>query len=167
MRTRNAIITLMLATMVGCGEPENVSTVDEHDSPATAEANGHPETGPHRGTLIELGGEEYHAELVHDESSVTVYILDSAAKQAVPIESPSLTISALHDDAPEQFLLVAAPQPDDPSGKASKFMLADEELLHALEHHDAQPKLSVEINGKSYRGEIAHEHHDSDSHDHH
>lgn len=167
MRLRNAITFLLLAAMIGCGESESTLTVDKQEATASADAHGHSETGPHQGSLIELGGEEYHAELVHDESSVTVYILDSTAKNTVPIESTSLTISALHDDAPEQFLLTAVPQSDEPNGKTSKFILADEGLLHALEHHDAQPKLTVEINGKSYRGEIEHEHHDGDSHDHH
>ncbi len=49
--------------------------------PATVDVHSHPTEGPHHGTLIELGKEEYHAELVHDDKMVTIYILDSAAKK--------------------------------------------------------------------------------------
>jgi len=54
----------------------------------------HPGEGPHHGDLVELGNEEYHAEVVHGEGgSVSVYILDSAAKSAVPIDATELTIN--------------------------------------------------------------------------
>ena len=41
--------------------PEDV-TMDEHE-------HDHPSEGPHHGSLIELGKEAYHAELVHDEKT--------------------------------------------------------------------------------------------------
>lgn len=50
------------------------------------------------GDLVELGNEEFHAEVVHGEAgSVTVYILDSAAKVTVPIDATELTINVSHD----------------------------------------------------------------------
>ena len=44
----------------------------EHDH-----GHAHPSEGPHHGALIELGKEDYHAEIVHDEKTdtVTIYIL--------------------------------------------------------------------------------------------
>ena len=126
--------------------------------PATVDIHSHPIEGPHHGMLIELGKEEYHAELVHDDKSVTIYILDSGAKESVPIDAQELVINLVHDSKPEQFKLAANPDAGDPSGKSSRFALQDAELIEELEHDHAAAKLSVLIGGKSYRGEIKHDH---------
>jgi hypothetical protein len=131
--------------------------------PATVEIHDHPSEGPHHGTLIELGKEEFHAELVHDEKTVTIYILNGAAKSAVPIDSLELVINLLHDGKPEQFKLAAAPDNGDPSGKSSRFVSNDAELAGHIDDDRSSPKLSVSINGKAYRGVISHDH---TSHDH-
>jgi hypothetical protein len=122
--------------------------------PEAVEIHSHPTEGPHHGTLIELGKEEYHAELVHDDKTVTIYILDGAAKAAVPIDSQELVINLVHDGKPEQFKLPASPDADDPSGKSSRFALQDAHLLEEIEHAHATAKLNVLIGGKSYRGDI-------------
>jgi len=140
-------------------EPGAASSIDL-PSPATVHA--HPSEGPHHGTLIELGNEEFHAELVHDEKSVTVYVLDSSAKTSVPIDTSEIVINLMHDGKPEQFKLAAAPEEQDPKGKSSRFVANDRELASHVDDEAAAPKLSIVINGKSYRGTIAHEH----SHDH-
>jgi hypothetical protein len=51
--------------------------------------DGHAEVGPHKGTLIELGEEEYHAELVNDEKThtATIYLLDGEVKRECPDRS--------------------------------------------------------------------------------
>jgi len=132
--------------------------------PATVDTHAHPSEGPHHGALIELGDDEFHAEFVHDDKSVTIYILDSAAKKAVPIDATGLTINVMHDGKPEQFKVPASPDAGDPSGKSSRFTLADAELAAHLDDEAAAPKLSITIGGKAYKGEI---HHDHDSHDDH
>lgn len=126
--------------------------------PATVEVHSHPTEGPHHGSLIELGKEEYHAELVHDDKTVTIYILDSAAKTVVPIDAKELVINLVHDGKPEQFKLAASPDTGDPPGKCSRFALQDAELIAELDHEHVAAKLSVSIAGKSYRGEIKHDH---------
>ena len=133
------------------------ATVDSHDSHA------HASKGPHHGILIELGNEKYHAELVHDEQSVTIYMLDSSAKKANAVEATEVTINLVHDGKPAQFNLPAAPDSDDPAGKSSRFTLQDVKLVEELEHGHAAAKLNILIDGKSYRGEI---HHDHEGHDH-
>ncbi|MCC9608928.1 hypothetical protein LOC68_07800 [Blastopirellula sp. JC732] len=124
----------------------------------------HPSEGPHGGSLIELGNEEYHAELIHDEKagSVTIYILDSAAKAAIPIEATELTINLKHDRMGEQFKVAAAPDAGDPEGKSSKFVSTDAELAEDLDHEGADAQLVVTIDGKQFRGAVAHDH----DHDH-
>lgn len=135
--------------------------------PVSVGQDDHPTEGPHHGSLIELGNEEYHAELVHDDAAatVTVYLLDSTAKVAVPIEAMEMQINLSHDGKAEQFELAASPQADDPVGRASKFFSGNAELAEDLDHEGAQAQLVVSIAGKQYRGTIEHDH-DAEEHDH-
>jgi hypothetical protein len=166
------IVVVSLSMLVGCdkvgSQPESSNTPASSLSmdmppPATVEIHAHPSEGPHHGSLVELGKEEFHAELVHDSKSVTIYILDSDAKAAVPIDSPELVINIVHDGKPEQFKLTAVPDDGDPSGRSSRFVSNDTELASHVDDEKALPKLSVSINGKPYRGVISHNH---SGHDH-
>ncbi|WP_417385920.1 hypothetical protein [Gimesia sp.] len=140
--------------------PEDV-TMEEHDHD-----HDHPSEGPHHGSLIELGKEVYHAELVHDEKSgaVTIYILDGAAKASVPITAESVLVNVKHDGKGQQFTLAAAPEQGDPEGKSSKFTTQDKALGELLDEKGTTARLVLEIDGKSFTGEIdAHDHeHDHD-----
>ncbi len=157
----------------GCGSGDNTTRSGGSDKnlvmdaphPATVESHAHPSEGPHHGTLIELGNEAYHAELVHDDTSVTVYVLDASASKTTPIDAVEVSINLVHDGKPLQFKLAAAPESNDPPGKSSRFSIQSAELIEELEHAHSTPKLSVMIEGKSYRGEIHHDHHGHD-HDH-
>ena len=143
---------------VTTGPPDTMGSIDDHAGHA------HPTEGPHHGDLIELGNEEYHAEILHDEDAgtVTIYVLNGAATEQVPIEATEVTINVKHDGKPEQFKLSASPDNNDPQGKSSRFVSSDEELAHHLDEEGAEPRLVLTINGKSYRGVITHDHH----HDH-
>ncbi len=136
--------------------------------PATVDVDSHASEGPHHGTLVELGNEEFHAEVVHDDTSVTIYVLDAAATKAVAIEAAEVIINLMHDGVPEQFKLAANPDNGDPSGRSSRFMLTDAELVGHIDDEAAAPKLMMTIDGTPYRGEIKHEHdgHDHSGHDH-
>jgi len=155
--------------LVGCGSsteaPKNSSHEDhdehdDHDGHEDGDEHGHPSEGPHHGSLIELGIEEYHAELVHDEASgsVTIYVLDSAAKNAVPIEATEVRVNLSHDGEAEQFTLAASPDAGDPVGKSSRFVSTEEELAEDLDYEGTEAKLVITIGGKQYRGAIEHEH---------
>jgi hypothetical protein len=150
------------STSPGSGGPP--ATVDLH---AEGELN-HPTEGPHHGDLVELGNEEYHAEFVHDDAagSVTVYILDSAAKSAVPIDAPDVTLNVSHDGQPEQFKLPASPDAGDPAGKSSRFALTDKELVEHLDEPETTAKLVLTIDGKPYSGQVEHDHEHSEGHEH-
>ena len=153
---------LTVFLLAGCSEtgsaPSPVLTYRPPEAETHAE-HAHPSEGPHHGDLVELGNEEFHAEVVHGEGgSVSVYILDSAATAAVPIDATELTINITHDGNAEQFKLPADRDAADPDGKSSRFSLKDEELSSDLDSHDAAAKLVVMINSKSYSGKIAHDH---------
>ena len=166
------LTVLWLAGCSGAG-PEltsgtAVSPVVTDGPPETGahDEHAHPSEGPHHGDLVELGNEDFHAEVVHGEGgSVSVYILDSAAKAAVPIDATELTINITHDGNAEQFKLPADRDASDPEGKSSHFSLKDEELARDLDDHDAAAKLVVMIDGKSYSGKIEHDHDADHKHD--
>ena len=129
MTFRNLFSLLPLAGVlmfVGCGKLPDEKTnkaanADSHSDADHPDEHAHPTEGPHHGMLVELGKEEYHAEVLfpeHNETSaVTVYILDSSAKKTVPIDAESITLNMSHDGKPEQFQLPAKPEAGDPEGE--------------------------------------------------
>ncbi len=128
-------------------------------APPVADApkpDGHAEVGPHKGALIELGEEEYHAEIVNDEKThtATIYLLDGAVKENVPIEAKDITITLKHDGKLESFKLKAVPQKTDPAGLSSMFSLKDRELVHDLRRKTSEPRLMLKIKGKPYSAKI-------------
>lgn len=173
MKRSEQCVCLMAALLLmaaGCAKgPESNSgglpAATASGSEAAADVHHHPTEGPHHGHLIELGNEEYHAELVHTDSAVTIYLLDAAAKSATAIDAKELVINLKHDGQPEQFHLLAAPEAGDAEGKSSRFTIDDRELVEHLEHEASEARLSVTIHGTAYSGSLAH-HHDDDGHGH-
>lgn len=174
MKTISTLATAALVGLVfggGCSEAPQGKSADAKSTAHQAGAkahdhaeHAHPSTGPHDGHLIELGKEEFHAELVHDEDAgtVTIYLLDHEAKDAVAIDAKEVRINLKHDGKGEQFKLTAAPQDGDGQGKASRFVSKDKELGEDLDHEGAEARLVVEIGGNSYTGEIEHDHDHAD-----
>ena len=163
------LLLALLATLVtGCPNNGSAGRPDTTGSSNTGDVHHdhvHPTEGPHHGELIELGNEEYHAEILHDDRSVTIYILDHTATTQVPIHATEIVINAKHDGQPVQFQLVAAPDENDPPESSSRFVSDNEELAQHLDEEGTDPRLVVTIDGKSFRGLIAHDH-DHDGHDH-
>lgn len=172
MRQITLLSHLLLAGVVtvgltGCG---GAPKTDDHDVSEQGhdhdhgDEHGHPSEGPHHGALIELGNEEYHAELVHDDKAgtVTVYILDSAAKKPVAIDAADVTVNIKHDGEGAQFKLTADGAID---GKAATFVSSETALAEALDEEGAETQLVVAIAGKQFRGNVAHDH-DHEAHDH-
>ncbi|MBL8851502.1 MAG: hypothetical protein JNG89_17595 [Planctomycetaceae bacterium] len=157
-----ALLGIFLFTLSGCGGgPAPASTVTSqagHDH-----EHAHADHGPHGGDLIELGSDEYHAEVVHqDGGKLGVYILDGAAAVAVPIDAGEITLNVVVDGQPAQYPLTASPTETDAAGKASLFVSADGQAHNALHREGATAKLVLTINGRSYQGAVMHSH----SHEH-
>ncbi len=151
--------------LVGCGD----GNAKKDAAPAAGGGHDHPTEGPHEGLLVELGDEEYHAEVCHDEEAnkVTVYILDDKAKNAVPVAQQSVTINVVLGGTPSQFVLPAVPLDGESDGKSSRFELSDEKLCEALDAEGAEARLKVTIATKPYEGPIpAHDHDHDDDHPH-
>ena len=167
---RNMFLCLLstcCVVLVGCGQSscDGVDCGHEHNP---VSLHFHPTEGPHQGELVELGNEEYHAELVHDDAAgiVTAYVLDSSAKLAVPISATEILVNLSHDGHAEQFALAASPQSSDPSGKSSRFVSTNAELAEDLDNDAVTAQLVVKIRGKQYRGAIGHGHDHGEGHHH-
>lgn len=153
---------------VGCGKSSDYKPVDvvKKAPPLPDHDHGHAEKGPHGGGIIELGQEEYHGEIVvdHDSHAVVVYVLGKDAKTGEPVAATEITVTPEGKDA---LTLKAAPQKDDPEGKASKFELVDDALVHTLiEAGFVHGKLRITIADKQYLGDIDYHLEGSAHHDH-
>ena len=210
-----AIMTVGIFILSGCAEPsgdDQFSEVSEHDNEQPDEdphaGHAHPSHGPHGGDLIELGNEEYHAELVHphvhhddahhddrpeqanddddgeehhkgehdndaeghhedgdhahaahEHAGITIYILDGAVKNQVPIEAAEITLNLTHDGKPVQYKLAANSDSGDAEGKSSRFSSSEKGLLELFQQAaHVEGTLVLSIGGKSYRGSLAHDH---------
>ncbi len=153
------VLGLGLILFAGCEQPSANKPSAPSSPPVASGAHVHPTEGPHHGSLIELGNEEYHAEVVHDEKSgmVTLYLLDSSAKNSVSIAANEILVNLSHAGQAEQFPLPANPQSSDPDGHCSRFASPNPELYEELDHEGTNAQLVVTIGGKQYRGTIDHD----------
>lgn len=167
-----AILTTALQFVLGCGRPAAEPAAGES---AAADEHAHGSEGPHGGHIIELGTEEHHVELTHDEAEhrIGIYLLGRDAKTAAPIEAESVTINVSEDGQPSQYILPAVAQPGDAEGKATYFELVSEPLCTVVcgesEAVNTHARLNVTIDGKPYVGLIetaAHEHEHEHDHAH-
>lgn len=171
------ITALLLASVMalvvgGCGTSSSEQIVeppdDQHDGhDHTAGVDGaHPEQGPHGGHLIELGDEQYHAELVHDEAThtVTIHLLDSAGTQPIETGQAEIRLQVFRDGQFVDYRLPAAGGSGESVG--SHFQLIDEGLTDFLLHTEVvRGRLHVTINEQEYIGAIDHTAHDHDAHE--
>lgn len=113
----------------------------------------HAELGPNGGHLLVLGDEQFHAEWVHDDDSgkLTIYILDGAAKELVPIAAEKLTIEKKVGERTDKFELTAVDRQGEVP-KSAKFELVDKSLIEALKlaGDGVEATLSVDVNGEPF-----------------
>lgn len=119
---------------------------------AASPGHAHPAKGPRGGALVELGDEEFHAEVLLDErhSQLTVFLLDAQVKQPVATDSNDAFINVKRGNKPVQFRLTASPIPSDPAGHCSRFTLRSESLVADLHRRDSDARLRLTIVGKPY-----------------
>jgi hypothetical protein len=167
----SAVTLLALCLAAGCNSEPSPQPVKVGPPPADdhSDHSGHSHEGPHHGHVIELGNEEYHAELTHDDATdlVAIYILDGEAKRAVPIEAKEVVINLVIDGQPQQFTLPAAPLEDEPEGQSSRFQLISQQLCDGWDAPKSTGRLNVTIAGKPYVGQFKGDHGPgAPSHDH-
>lgn len=137
---------LGLASLGGCGQ----RPATESRPPASL---GHHHEPPHGGTVVVLGNEEYHLELVHhaDEGRLQVFILDGHMDNFVRLKIPSFDLVVREGGNQRNLTLEAV------TIKATGEKVGDTALFEAradwlkgLTHFEAElPQLS--IRGREYR----------------
>jgi len=171
------LVTLAMLGLSGCGGRAGDAGEAAGEHAAAADEHDHGAEGPHGGHIIELGTEDHHAELTHDEGAhrVGIYILGPDAKTAKPIEAESVIINVSVDGQPSQYTLPAAPQPSEAAGNSSYFEIVSEPLCAVVCGETESPRtharLNVTIDGKPYVGLIEteaheHDHEHADGHGH-
>jgi len=152
------VALVCLTVNFGCSQPtaptEPPPPIDNQQS-SIDNRHAHGE-GPHEGTVADWGGGKYHVEFTvdHDKQEGTVYILGSDEKSPVPIDAESIDLSI--SDPVMQVTLKAAPQENDPAGKASRFVGNHEKLGVVQEYAGT---IAGVIDGTPYSGDFAEEAH--------
>ena len=159
-------VGLLALSLGGCYKSNDQTAKPSGSSakPAHSHDHDHSSAGPHKGSLIELGNEEYHAELLHDDAAhkVTIYLLDSKAAGKATSPEAKLALNFVVDGKPQQFTLAGVAQADDAAGTFSKYEAVDEALCTVLDDEKSQGKLNVTIGGKQYTGALAADGHGHD-----
>ncbi len=159
--------------VVGCGSDSAERLGDPPTPPSATEHAGHegehvhPTEGPHGGHLIELGDEQYHAELLHDEAShtVSVHILNAAGNKPVPIRQETVALQLFQDGKFVDYALKPVGEPGEAG--SSEFAIVSEPLTDALLHAESvRGRLRVTIDGTEYTGVVEHAAHDHAGHTH-
>ena len=158
-----SLLLVIAFVFCGCNSGDEYREFDKQDEQKAVEAaHQHSHThGVHDGHVIELGDEEYHAELVFDPETrqTIVYILGPDAETPQPIAATQITLHLEADGEETELMLRAAPQEDDPEGRASQFQIAGEDVPESVhDEEDLIGHLEVTIAGKEYQGGIEHEH---------
>lgn len=154
----------LIVTGIGCGGggSDYKKTSELKKAPAVEHDHDHGAAGPHGGSLVELGDEEYHAEVVldHDAHALRVYMLGKDAKTATPVAASELTLTP---EGKTALTLKATPQKDDGEGKSSLFELIDNEVVHGfMDAGMIHAQLSVKIGDTPYSGDV--DYHLEDAH---
>ena len=147
MRAQLPLLLLAPAFLTGCSKaPE--------PPPDSGAAHFHHDHPPHGGTVVKLGDEEYHLELVLDGTSgkLQAYLLDSELESFVRSTSASIEITATVSGASRDLVLaaVANPETGETVGDTSLFE-ADAEWLKTTAHFDGVLK-AIAIRGTTYSG---------------
>ncbi|MEZ6056680.1 MAG: hypothetical protein R3C01_08245 [Planctomycetaceae bacterium] len=163
------LLSLSLTLLTGCEKQQEArpfsagDNVDPHD-------HDHGGLGPHLGHIIELGEEEYHAEVTLDITTreLAVWVLGPDSKTLAPLTNATVALQLTVDGKEQELTLTAAPQEGESEGAASKYEWKGEPLADSIK--DAEMlvgSISVAFAEKSYTGKITHDHgHGHDDHGH-
>ena len=128
----------------------------------------HPEHGPNGGHIVELGEEEFHAEVAVDKDrKLIVWLLDESMKAAKPVENGTVQILTKVDAKDVMLDLVAAPLEGETDGKCSRFELAADKLPGAvMDIEGLTGELMLKVGDKKLQNSLTggHEGHEGHAH---
>ena len=166
--TRASLLALLFLLAPGCEHGhEHPHAEGEGDA-----GGGHAHEAPHGGTLVVLGEEAAHVELLLDAESgaLEAWVLDGSAERGVRLSQPAITLRVLDEPAFEVRLdAVASSLSGETVGDTSAFRGEDERLRGRTEFEAELGELvvrGVPFEGVSFgypEGNEAHEgDHDGD-----
>ena len=167
-----ALTAAFALVLAGCTDSNSEFTEVSHDESEVGHddhsGHGHGAHGPNGGEIVEVGNEEFHAEVVVDEEThrIDVFVLGSDARTARPIDATEISLSFKHGDEVEDFKLAAAALDGEPKGQSSKFTLTSDELFEELHEHSEGATLSFTAGGESLSGTVTHSHDHGGEHGH-
>lgn len=166
-----ALCGLGLALFAGCSAQSDTRTFDEKDSTASAEAeHAHEhehEHGPNGGHLLEVGEEQYHVEVVFDETghTLTAYILGPDAKTAFPIAGKSIDFDLEVGDKEHEIPLAAKPLDGEKDGKSSRFVAEGKAIPDSIKKEaDLNGHFHLDIGENHFHVDLSHGEHEGHDH---
>ena len=159
-----ALVAAFAVIVTGCtsgdSEFKEVSNDESEVGHDDHSSHGHGAHGPNGGDIVEVGDEEFHAEVVvdEDEHRIDVFILGSDAKTAKPISASEISINFKHGAEVEEFKLTASALEGETDGQASKFTITDEELFEELHEHSEGATLNFSDGDQVLTGTVNHSH---------
>lgn len=158
------VIAISIASMIfsGCqsSSTENkpaASTATSAASPATTadavkKESGHEHSAPHGGTLVELGEEFAHLEVVLDAATgkLTIYVLDGEAEKAVRIKQNEIEITTINPAAVIKLSGVANSLTGETANDTSEFA-GQSNVLKGASSFDGVIR-AVMIKGRQFKG---------------
>jgi hypothetical protein len=127
---RPALMSITIGVLIAAG------VADAQRAPA-AKSDHHEHHAPHKGTLVELGEEFAHLELVLNTQTgmLTAYVLDGEAEQSVRIAQPQIEVMLRLPDSPKPLGLTlsaaANPLTGETVGQSSQFQVQSDALKGA------------------------------------
>lgn len=168
------MLLLCVATLLfiaGCNDEANKDSggADDHghsheegadhsheDGDHSQEGHAHA-PGPHGGAITDWGGGKFHVEFTvdHDKQEATAYVYGTDEKTPSPIAAEEITLTIKEPSFTTS--LKAAPQENDPEGKATRFVGTHESLGKVQEFEGS---MSALVEGTPYSGNFHEEAHD-------
>lgn len=158
MRILIALFLIAVVALAGCSQPGKTPAKTDAKSGAEKtgahEAHAHEHHAPHKGTLVVLGEEFAHVELVLDPASgkLTAYVLDGEAEKSVRVKQAEFEIVVTPAKA-EAFSVklkaVASTLTGETVGDSSQFEGQDDKLK-GLKEFDGKIA-AVELKGKAFK----------------
>lgn len=124
---RKIVAAAALAAMVIAWPVAGTANDHGHSHDHDHDHHGHHHTAPHDGTLVVLGDESAHLELVLDPAKghLTGYVLDGEAEKSIRIKQPAIALEISGGDvkssASVELKAVANPLTGEKVGETSQF----------------------------------------------